>query len=63
MGNCYLCRQPLGAAYQRMIIRDVEVRGNSEQMHTTREINLCKECSGRFARALDVEFWAHGSQE
>lgn len=45
---CGLCGRELGDNYKKLIVRDVEVRGNSKQLFTLGEIDMCGACGERF---------------
>ena len=46
--RCGLCGRELGASFKKIILRDVEVRGNSQQLFTLGEIDICGGCKDRF---------------
>lgn len=46
--RCSLCGRELGESYKKLILRDVEVRGNSKQLFTLGEMDICGGCKGRF---------------
>lgn len=45
---CSLCGRELGDNYKKIILRDVEVRGNSKQLFTLGEMDICGGCKDRF---------------
>ena len=46
--QCDLCGRELGSNFKKIILRDVETRGNSQQMFTLGEMNICEGCKDRF---------------
>lgn len=46
--RCSLCGRELGESYKKLILRDVEVRGNSKQLFTLGEMDICGGCKSRF---------------
>lgn len=52
--RCGLCGRELEERYTKLVIRSVEARGYSKQMHTTGDLDLCRECEERLYATFDV---------